>query len=72
MEKLYKSGCKIDFHFIQGISPNNVDFHLSFYLGKYSAIAPADVLFSVYSKDKGYDNLILTIDKMERFCIKMS
>ena len=57
---------------IKGLSKNNLDFHLSYYLGRYHSIAPKDFIFTVVSKDKGFDCLIAHICSKGRKCLRLS
>jgi len=53
---------------ILGNGKNNLDFHLSFYLGLKHFEAPAEVEFLVLSKDKGFSRLIEYIVSLGRKC----
>lgn len=70
MKKLLHIKKTIDIEIIQvsGQSPNNVDFHLSYELGKQHEVAKYGTLFVVISKDKGFDNLINYINTQGRQC----
>ena len=50
-------GQRVEWVKIEGDSKNNLDFHLSFYLGKLAAEHPT-AAFIVVSGDKGFDPLI--------------
>lgn len=47
---------------------NNLDFHLTYYLGKMSDEAGKNVEFEVVSKDKGFDGLIEHLCQTGRIC----
>ncbi len=49
---------------------NNLDFHVAYYLGKFSQTAPKDVQFHVITKDNGFDGLVSHIKKTGRVCQK--
>ena len=59
---------------IKATQPNNLDFHLSFYLGQYNAEAPSTVTFDVISNDNGFAPLISHIRPNGRICkqVKLS
>ncbi len=52
---------------IAGNGPNALDFHIAFYIGKYSKEYP-DPYFHIISKDKGFDPLILHLKDLNIFC----
>lgn len=52
---------------ISGNGPNALDFHIAFYIGKYSAAYP-DAYFHIISKDKGFDPLIKHLKEQKIFC----
>ena len=52
---------------ITGNGPNALDFHISFYIGKYSEQIP-DAYFHIISKDKGFDPLIKHLKENNIFC----
>ena len=56
---------------IKEISANNLDFHISYYLGKFDALEKKEIDFVVISNDKGYDNLINHISYHGRKCIRI-
>ena len=51
---------------------NNLDFHIAYYLGKYSVSAPKDVQFHVITKDNGFNGLISHIKSTGRICKKVT
>ena len=53
---------------IKEISDNNLDFHISYYLGRFDISEKENVSFVVISNDKGYDNLIKHINTNSRKC----
>ncbi|MGK0289506.1 MAG: hypothetical protein ACI86H_000951 [bacterium] len=57
---------------IQGVSKNNLDFHLSYYLGNFDHSVPKEVHFIVISSDQGFDNLVNFIHQNGRICNKIS
>jgi hypothetical protein len=56
---------------IKEISDNNLDFHISYYLGKFDALEAKEISFVVISNDKGYDNLIKHINYNGRKCLRI-
>ena len=53
---------------LKATQENNLDFHLSYYLGKYESEAPKNISFDVISNDKGFTPLIAHIKKNGRAC----
>lgn len=53
---------------LKATQSNNLDFHLSYYLGKYDGDIPADVSFDIISNDKGFSPLIAHIKANGRAC----
>jgi PIN domain len=53
---------------LKAIQSNNLDFHLSYYLGKYDNEAAENVLFEVISNDNGFTPLIAHIKANGRAC----
>lgn len=51
---------------------NNLDFHISYYLGKFGITAPKDVSFHVITRDNGFDGLVSHIKKTGRNCKKIT
>jgi hypothetical protein len=56
---------------ISGNGPNALDFHIAFYIGKYSATNP-DAYFHIISKDRGFDPLIKHLREQKVFCSRSS
>jgi hypothetical protein len=52
---------------IVGNGPNALDFHISFYIGKYSETY-RDSYFHIISKDKGFDPLVAHLKENHIFC----
>jgi hypothetical protein len=59
---------EIHFLKLKATSPDNLDFHISYYLGKFDALADSDVKFVVVSNDTGFDPLIMHLNENGRFC----
>ncbi len=55
---------------IKKIGENNLDFHLSYHLGKLDVTSDSDVEFIVLSADKGFDHLIQYIHDNGRICYR--
>jgi hypothetical protein len=53
---------------MKAVQANNLDFHLSYYLGKYDAIAEKEVSFEIISNDNGYAPLISHVKSNGRLC----
>ena len=53
---------------MKAVQANNLDFHLSYYLGKYDAIAEMSVSFEIISNDNGYAPLISHVKSNGRSC----
>lgn len=49
-------------------SPDNLDFHISYYLGKFDALADKNIEFIVVSNDTGFDPLIKHLKDNGRIC----
>jgi hypothetical protein len=54
---------------ISGNGPNALDFHIAFYIGRYSLEFP-DSYFHIISKDKGFDPLIKHLKEKKIFCTR--
>lgn len=52
---------------IAGNGPNALDFHIAFYIGKYSVECPG-ASFHILSADKGFDPLIKHLKEQKVFC----
>jgi hypothetical protein len=51
---------------------NNLDFHIAYYLGKFSQTAPKETQFHVITKDNGFNGLVNHIKKTGRICKKIT
>jgi hypothetical protein len=58
-----------DFVQMSGNGPNALDFHIAFYIGRYSLEYP-DSYFHIISKDKGFDPLIAHLKEKAIFCTR--
>jgi hypothetical protein len=56
---------------ISGNGPNALDFHIAFYIGKYSSELP-DSYFHIISNDKGFDPLIKHLKDKKIYCTRSS
>jgi hypothetical protein len=56
---------------INGNGPNALDFHIAYYIGKFSAANP-EAYFHIISKDKGFDPLIKHLKEQKIFCSRSS
>jgi len=57
---------------VKETSKNNVDFHITYYLGIYHSTTPLNVQFDIISRDKGYDPIIKHISSSYRNCQRLS
>jgi ribosomal protein L31E len=53
---------------LKATQSNNLDFHLSYYLGKYNSEASSSVSFDIISNDNGFSPLIAHIKSNGRNC----
>jgi hypothetical protein len=67
-DKKYDSPIELILVQLKATQSNNLDFHLSYYLGKYDGDAPACVSFDIISNDKGFSPLIAHIKINGRAC----
>ena len=63
---------KIEIIKLKSTGANNLDFHLSYYLGKFSQTAQSDVQFHVITNDNGFNGLLSHINKTGRVCKKIT
>ena len=56
---------------IKETSKDNLDFHLSYYLGKLDSLTKKDISFTVLSNDTGFDNLLAHITRTGRKCSRL-
>lgn len=61
VQRLQSLGSRVEWVKIGGEGKNNLDFHLSYMLGRMDAAADKSVGFTVLSRDKGYDALLTYI-----------
>lgn len=73
-DKKYDSPINFIIIQIKAAQANNLDFHLSYYLGKYNDEAENTIEFDVISNDNGFSPLISHIRANGRMCkqIKLS
>lgn len=67
-DKKYDSPIELVLVQLKATQSNNLDFHLSYYLGKYDGDAPIGVSFDIISNDKGFSPLIAHIKINGRAC----
>ena len=60
--------CRIELIGLKSSGRNNLDFHLSFYLGRSHEVAEKDVGFVVISNDAGFEGVIHHLRKLGRDC----
>ncbi|MGB0466169.1 MAG: PIN domain-containing protein [Pontibacterium sp.] len=53
---------------VKASQANNLDFHLSYYLGKYDSETPSEVGFEIISNDNGFAPLIAHVKQNGRTC----
>ncbi len=51
---------------------NNLDFHIAYYLGKFSQTAPKETQFHIITNDNGFNGLVSHIKKAGRICKKIT
>ena len=62
---------RVDFHKIEGVGKNALDFHIAFHLGRTFATAPGTECI-VLSKDKGFDPLLAHLNKNGLTCRRVA
>lgn len=67
-DKKYDSPIELVLIQLKATQANNLDFHLSYYLGKYEHEAPSDASFEIISNDNGFGPLISHIKQNGRAC----
>ena len=70
-QKKYAKPVHLELITLKKTKANNLDFHLSFYVGKWHASSPGDTVFHVISKDTGFDPLIKHINGLGRKCLRV-
>ncbi|MFN0203812.1 MAG: PIN domain-containing protein [Bacteroidia bacterium] len=71
-KKLQPLGKDVHYICIGEISKNNLDFHLSAYLGMYHSSLSLDYEFIIYANDAGYDHLLIYLTKeLGRKCTRI-
>ncbi len=53
---------------IENTGKNNLDFHLTYYLGKYDVKLDKRIAFDIFTKDTGFDHLIQFMRQQGRNC----
>jgi len=56
---------------LKAVSPDNLDFHISYYLGRFDALADSNITFSVISNDSGFDPLLSHLVETGRPCERL-
>ncbi len=67
-DKKYDTPIELILVQLKATQSNNLDFHLSYYLGKYDNEAPSNVTFEIISNDNGFSPLIAHIKINGRAC----
>jgi ribosomal protein L31E len=67
-DKKYETPINLVLIQIKVTQSNNLDFHLSYYLGKYDQDASSNIAFDVISNDNGFTPLISHIKSNGRTC----
>ncbi len=57
---------------LKTMGDNNLDFHIAYYLGKFSETANQDIEFHIITKDNGFNGLVNHIKKTGRKCKKVA
>lgn len=63
--------CNVEVLSIKSIGANNLDFHLSFYLGYFHQIADPEIDFHIYSNDNGFRGIVRHLNDIGRNCLKV-
>ena len=63
-------GSKVEWVVINGTGKNAVDFHVAFYIGKYSEMDPL-ATFKIFSKDTGFDPLVRHLRSIKIDCSRI-
>lgn len=58
VKSIHKLGSRAEYIEVSGTGHNALDFHIAFYIGRYSA-SDRGASYYIVSKDTGYDPLIL-------------
>lgn len=69
---IYTGPIEITYIRIAECKKNNLDFHLTYYLGYYDSIASSNIEFEVISDDTGYTPLTEHINLNGRKCIQIT
>lgn len=69
-ESMRKLGPKAQLVRMKGSGNNALDFHIAFYIGKYSESDPK-ATFKIVSKDKGFDPLVLHLETLGIKCARI-
>ena len=56
---------------LKAVSPDNLDFHISYYLGRFDASTKPNIRFTVISNDSGFDPLLSHIIETGRPCERL-
>jgi len=67
-DKKYDAPIELVLVQLKATQSNNLDFHLSYYLGKYDSEAASNVTFEIISNDNGFSPLIAHIKTNGRTC----
>jgi len=66
-----KFGVNLEWIKIDGVSRNNLDFHICFLMGAVHNETPQSIRFFLISKDKGFDPIVRYINKKGRKCFRI-
>lgn len=67
-EKKYDNPIDLVVVQMKATQANNLDFHLSYYLGRFESQAPSNVSFEIISNDNGFSPLIAHVKANGRVC----
>ncbi|MFD1008425.1 PIN domain-containing protein [Oceanisphaera ostreae] len=67
-ETKYDSPIELVLIQLKATQANNLDFHLSYYLGKFDSEVPSNITFEIISNDQGFSPLIEHIKTSGRAC----
>jgi len=63
--------CNVELLSIKKSGANNLDFHLSFYLGNFHQIAEREIEFHIISNDNGFNGIIEHLNDIGRKSVKI-
>ncbi len=71
-DAVFSEFIRIEIIRLKTMGENNLDFHIAYYLGKFSETANQDIEFHIITKDNGFNGLVNHIKKTGRKCKKVT